>query len=352
MKVLYLFNGRPRIKIVNDIENGLNHDGSVYGMSRMKKYGVDVDYVELEKTFSPTVASWLRKKVLNVYFDHLPFLFKFFKYDLVFSTTAFGSQFLRTLIPLKRPLWVMFGVSISGLLGQEIMLKQKLFKWMVGKSSGIVTVGKEEAEVLKNKFPHLSKNIESMLYPVDTKFFSPQDIVEEHQILTVGVDPGRDYKTFFNSCKNLGVKIVVATDPSRLKFFLPLPEQVEAKKYSPLDLVAEYAKSKVVVLPLNTKGGFNDAMGCSTIVEAMAMGKAIVCTKTPTMESFISHGVNGLLVTEGDDLAMKEAVKRLLEDPKMRHDFGVRARKFVVENCDTELFVANLASFFKQVYNG
>lgn len=92
-------------------------------------------------------------------------------------------------------------------------------------------------------------------------------------------------------------------------------------------------------------------MGCSTLVEAMAMGKAIIATRTPTTESYISNGKNGFLVSAGNVEEMRLHISRLLKDDDLRINIGQKAREFAVRECSADIFALKLSQFFKRVHN-
>ncbi len=347
MKVLYLFN-RVRMGLVDKVKSGESHDNHFYGMLRLPKYGVQAEYIEIEQYFPLALCRFLRNHILNIYYVHIPLFFKLLAYDFVFTSTAFGSQLIHTLYPFKKPKWVMFDFSITGLLGKETTRRQKIFRYLVTHAAGIVTISKNEEERLHLRFPEMKDRIKFIPLGTDTDFFKPKDVLEEHTIFTVGFDPGRDYTTFIEATKDSSAQVVIATRPSKVEGY-ELPKNFTAKEFTPQGIVEGYSKSKVFVLPLNIKGGINDAMGCSTLVEAMAMAKAIVATRTPTMESYITSGVNGVLVPAEDPHAMKEAIESLLNDDEKRKLMGKAARQFVIEHCTADGVAKNLADFFKKL---
>ncbi len=358
MKALYLFNGRPRVNTIEEARSGVSHDGSLYGMLRLPKLGIETDYAELEKRFSPKTATWLRIHALNVYFAHVLFAPTFlWGADVVFASTAFGSQLLWTLWPWKRSKWVMFDFSIGGFLRTQPGVKGKVFRWMVGRASGIVTIGREEAEDLQKLFPHIKERIQFIPLGVDTDFFKSQTDSSikgskgdkaRASLMTSGFDPARDYKTLIAACKGIDAPVVVTTRIARAKK-LSLPTNFIMKELSPRDLVKEYDAAAIFVLCLDIHDGTNDAAGCSTLVETMAMGKAIVATRTPTVESYITDGETGLLVEQGDVAGLKRAIERLLGDASLRQRLGTNARDFAVKNCGADIFAAKLAAFFAEI---
>ena len=77
------------------------------------------------------------------------------------------------------------------------------------------------------------------------------------------------------------------------------------------------ADADIFVLPSYMEGS------ATVVYEAMAMGLA--CVVTAQCGSVITDGVDGLIVEAGDDAALQAAVEKLLDDPAMRRDVGMRA---------------------------
>lgn len=341
--VVYLFNG-SRQGILEKIKLGEYPHTGFWGMSRLEKYGVDATYLELEQFYPGRVCKWMRRH-LPIYFIHLPLFFKLFSFDIVYTSSAFGTQLVRSLWPGRKPLWVMQDFSITGILGTEKTFKQKLFRFMVRRSAGIVTVGKREAELLKSRFPEMADRIRYITFGTDLSFFTPQQVPEEGHVIAVGFDPDRDWKTLVEASQGLSARVIIATRPQRVAHLLPLPPNVELKTFTPLELVQAYAKASVVVVPLDTSKGINDAMGCSTLFEGMAMGKAVVATRTHTLETYVD-GTNGVLVPEGDAPAMRAAIEALLASPQKRKELGQNAKTYAAANLDDDKLAGELAKFF------
>ncbi|HAT68016.1 MAG TPA: hypothetical protein DCS20_00135 [Candidatus Yonathbacteria bacterium] len=345
-RTLYLFNN-IRTGALEQIKKRDQSDDHFFGMLRLPHYGVEADYIEIEQYVSPRLARALRK-ILNIYFVHLVLFWKFFSYDVIFTSSAFGSQFVHTLFHIRRPRWVMYDFSILGLIGKGKTVRQKLFRFMVGRAGGIITLSEKEAVALKAYFPHMKERIQFIPFGADLSFFKPQSVSEEHQILTVGLAPDRDYDTLFLATDGLGVPVAV-TRSRTIDERKNLPVYVRAQFFSSRELLEEYAKSKIVVLPLDIQDGLNNASGCSTLVEAMAMGKAVIVTRTPTTESYVTHGVNGILVEPKNVDGLRTAIQDLLANDEKRKTLGRNARVFVENNCDVEKTAQKMAEFFKKI---
>lgn len=70
--------------------------------------------------------------------------------------------------------------------------------------------------------------------------------------------------------------------------------------------------------------------------EAMAMGLPIVSTDVGDVGKYVTHGVNGFIVPDGDEQALAHYINVLSLDPVRRKDFGVRSRKVAVEKLGLE----------------
>lgn len=347
MKVLYLFNG-SREGLLDKVRAGEEHGNGFWGMIGLREHGIEADYIELEQFFPKSISRFLRK-YLNIYFIHVPLFWKIFSYDIVFTSASFGLQFFHMLFGIRRPIWVMHDFSIKGLLGDEKTLRQRIFRSMVLRSKGVVTLSEDEKTFLEERFPHLRGKVECIPFGIDLNFFKKKDGVEKRQVLSVGRDPDRDWKTFVAATRGIDVPVVITSWLSRLKSLMPLPPNYQVLELPSRTLVEKYAESSVVVIPLNTSYRNNDAMGSSALFEAMSMGKAIVATRTKAMESHVKDGENGLLVPEGDAQSMHDAIERLLADEKLRKTLGENAYRYALENLDTKKTTRRLAGFFKRV---
>ena len=73
-----------------------------------------------------------------------------------------------------------------------------------------------------------------------------------------------------------------------------------------------------------------------TVLEAMAMGRAIITTDVPGCRETVVDGHNGYLVPPRDSKALSEAMGRFLDDPSLALEMGRRSREMAVEKYDVE----------------
>jgi len=352
MKALFLFNKvRTHTAEIANVMSGKGHDNHFFGMFRLRKYGIETNFIELEQFLPRWLCLFLRKYILNIFWVHLPLFPLFFKYDVVISSTAYGPLLLKAVLGIKKFKWVVIDFNISGTIGTGKSLKQKIFRYAVSKGAdGVIAISRAESNTLKQMFPHLADRIVFFYEGVDTHFFKPDDSVrEENFILSVGLDPSRDFKTLIDASQNIGTTVRLATKPERLKGLEPLPENVTARLYPHDEMLRQYIKAKIVVVGLNTMADNNDSMGTFAVIEAMSMGKAVVATKTSSMESYIENNVTGVLVPHHDVDTMRATLKNLLVHDERRREMGRKAREFIVAHADAEIFAQKLSHYLSSI---
>jgi glycosyltransferase involved in cell wall biosynthesis len=347
-RVIFLYN-RERETAYRAILRGEGHSAGFWGMIHLPRFGVDAMYVEFEQYVSSKVAMFLRRHIFsNVYFVHAIFLPLLIRADAVFTSAAFGTQLLHTLWPFRKSKWIMHDFSITGLIGPGKTWKQRLFKWLTARADGIVTVGVQETERLKAMFPHLKDCIEYITFGVDLDFFKPKGQPEDGTILAVGFDPDRDWKSLVEAVRGTDLTVVFATRKDRLRG-IDLPPNVTYRTFTQPELIDAYDRASVIAIPMDTRTGLNDAMGCSTLFEAMAMRKAIVATDTHTFRSYIMDGENGILVPERDAAALRAALIRVMGDSVLRAHLGANAHRYAETHLDVIMLTKRLADFMKRV---
>ena len=71
-----------------------------------------------------------------------------------------------------------------------------------------------------------------------------------------------------------------------------------------------------------------------SLLEAMSVGCAIVGSKTAPVEEVIENGVNGMLVDFFDKDSITHQIVKLLDNPKLRQEFGQAARNTISARYD------------------
>lgn len=155
----------------------------------------------------------------------------------------------------------------------------------------------------------------------------------------------RDYRTLVEASRDLAVPVEVAADSTWFREALDLgaealPAHVRvfsAGGYGRLRSL--YARSAFVVVPLRP---VRFAAGYAVIAEAMAMGRAVIATRTEAPSDLIEDGVTGLLVPPGDAGALGDAMRTLLADPARASAMGAAGRRAVEAGANLDAYVGRL----------
>ena len=185
-------------------------------------------------------------------------------------------------------------------------------------------------------------------FMVDSNFFSPAAVEPKPRsrpmICSAGLEL-RDYPTFIEAVRGLDIDVVIAAASPWSKRrdssgAADVPDNVEICRLGFRDLRQLYADAAFVVMPLVD---VEFQAGITTILEAMAMGKAVVCTRTRGQTDTLDDDVTGLYVPPGDVSRLRSAILELIDDPARAERLGEAARRWVVENADIDVYAARVA---------
>ncbi|HUI64926.1 MAG TPA: glycosyltransferase family 4 protein [Bacteroidota bacterium] len=181
-------------------------------------------------------------------------------------------------------------------------------------------------------------------WPVDTEFWHPMD-VRDDMICAVGREM-RDYGSLVDALRGLHIPCHIAAwavpwkkDPwvKDLEKTGPLPEGLTIGKKQYFELRELYARSRFLVMPLLPTDTDN---GSTSILEAMAMGKPVICARTPGQVDIVREGETGFYVPPGDVRAWRDAITTLWNDPARARAMGLRAREWVEKHHRLEDWLA------------
>ena len=185
-------------------------------------------------------------------------------------------------------------------------------------------------------------------YGVDTDFFQPRGS-EQHGPVTI-VSAGaasRDYRTLALASRGLPAIVEIAADSTWYREELNVseaetPDNVRIRSQGDyVGLRDLYARAAFVVVPLQD---VRYAAGYAVIAEAMAMGKAVIATRTSAPSDLIVDGVTGFYVPPDDAGALRQAMLRLIVDPARAASMGRAARQEIEGRNSLSAYVGRLTS--------
>jgi len=215
----------------------------------------------------------------------------------------------------------------------------------------VVAVSETDAAALRRLMPDLPVIV--VPNGVDTEHYHPDAVVPlpdaPHLVFTGKMDfrPNVDAVTWF--CAEILPRVresrpearfaIVGRDPSPAVQALATDPGVMVTGY--VDDTRPYiAGAAVYVVPLRMGGGTRLKM-----LEAMAMGKAIVTTRVGAEGIELTPGQHALLADDADEFARH--VVALLADPTRRRAMGQAARELVVRRYDWRAIVPRLEAAYE-----
>jgi glycosyltransferase involved in cell wall biosynthesis len=160
----------------------------------------------------------------------------------------------------------------------------------------------------------------------------------------------RDYPTLLKAVEGLPVNVVIAAASPWSKRSdstqgQAIPDNVEVRKFTQHDLRQLYADSRFLVMPLEN---VEFQAGITAILEAMAMERAVVCSRTPGQTDAIIDGETGSYVSPGDPAALRAAIEHLLNHPEVAERMGKSGRRIVQQHMSLERYTERLSGLIRE----
>jgi glycosyltransferase involved in cell wall biosynthesis len=250
-------------------------------------------------------------------------------------------------LPGSRPKHVMIGHRIS------VPKKTWLIR-ALGLARGVDEVlvySTHQADVARRLFARPGQRVRLIDFMVDSKFFFPRRSLStraahDRPVLCTAGREFRDYPTLIEAVRELDVDLIVASASPWSKrpdnaYDAELPTHVTVTSLTQNELRDQLDASDLVVMPLLP---VDFQAGVTTILEAMAMARPVICSSTIGQIDVVVDGENGRYVPPGDVAALRQAIEDLLADPERAEKMGGAGRALVEERADVRAYAATFAS--------
>jgi len=256
--------------------------------------------------------------------------------------------------------------------------KRVLFRLGAGRRiDTLITHATAQARIAVETLGLLAKQVALLPYFADERFWdpalaTPAPSQERPMICSAGLE-FRDYATLIAALRDQEVdaRIGAASHWARHNAFgasAQLPANVTVSAYNYQQLRDLYASARFVVIPLRD---VDNQAGITTILEAMAMGKAVVVTRTrgqtdvvrdwrsgaaapppgflaaPEMAQSLGALPTGWYVRPDDSDDLRDAINYLLAHPEIAEEMGRNARRVVKGYFGLDAFVARFATLLR-----
>lgn len=265
-------------------------------------------------------------------------------------------------------------------IGHRISASKKrlMFRWLKAHThiSKIALHAKRQHEIGEKEIGIPAEQLALVPWQVDPDFWRPRPVPEERLICSAGLEC-RDYPVLMRAVDGMDVRVVIGASSHWSKRHnsaedADMPENVEVSAFDFVTLRDLYARSMMVVVPLEN---VDFQAGITTILEAMAMGKPVIVTATRGQTDVVEdrrgsgrwgrprpvsmlreiaerHGIhlepNGLYVPPGDPDALRRAILHLLDNPEERTRLGQAGRRAVEALLTVDHFAERMSDLVNQ----
>lgn len=211
-------------------------------------------------------------------------------------------------------------------------VKNALYRFVARRAIGILANSSAEVHTIAHRYRLDPARVRYV--PLNTNIANPKmECADDGYVLSAGRTL-RDYATLLNAVRQLPelpTSVICGQNdfqgleaPSNVQVFTEIPRDTYLEKLR---------RCRLVALPLlNTER----ATGQVVMLEAMAMGKPVITTRSPGTVDHIADGENGILIEPGDADALAREIERLWDDPTLRQRLGEAAVQTMIESASAD----------------
>lgn len=147
---------------------------------------------------------------------------------------------------------------------------------------------------------------------------------ELEDYIFAGGAANRDWTTFFKAMRMVKAPAIAVSWKHSFNGLIA-PENVCLRYDLPVEMFHEIQrKSRLVVIPLRDPLMIS---GMEVLDKSMALGKAVIVTRTSVTSKYVEEGVTGLFAEPGDPVHLASRIKYLLENPEVAQRLGTQAQQ-------------------------
>jgi glycosyltransferase involved in cell wall biosynthesis len=300
------------------------------------------------------------------------------RYDVVFADRESTGFLLAALYRLlrNRPRLVVIGHMLSPRKKQLLVKFLQLWRTI----DRLIVHSSLQLRIAHEALGFSEEKMIQLPYQADDRFWAPREAPMTAMICSAGLE-FRDYATLVKAVAGLDIKVVIAAASQWSKHHglgsdQPLPANVEVAAFDYHGLRELYAASQFVVVPLLD---VENQAGITTILEAMAMGKAVIVSHTRGQTDVVrdrrsrsrteperstqpawsrslgatdstARGHTGIYVRPHDPAELRKAIMFLLEHPAHAREMGANGRRLIEETMNLDQFTMRITAIVREAY--
>lgn len=255
------------------------------------------------------------------------------KYDYIYTfecdLTSFALSFWQTLLRSRKPRHVIIQfIMREKTPGLWSRIKYQLMKWCFSSVYKAICSATVEAEYYKDAFNWPTSKFVFSPFHSSSRFLQEGLVHDDEYLISAG-RIFRDFGTLVSAVQQSDYKTVIIAPRDTVRVgdghdHIKVLEDIPLTEYDSL-----MARARIVVLSLKDR---KISAGQTVLLDAMALGKAIIATRTAATIDYIRDDENGLFVEPGNPLALRKAIDLLMADSDLRKRLGRTARQDVIEH--------------------
>ena len=237
----------------------------------------------------------------------------------------------------------MFQLPRNPLRRLAVKLASVLASKLVSYSTTQNALWSRELSIPARKFSAVPFGLDLRRYPA----LPDHDDLAVGYVLAVGRDPGRDYVSLVQALAGTGIQLKLVTLPYLLRGVQTVEPWIEVRQnVSYTELHQLYAGALAVVVPLAES--YSYPAGIRGMLEAMAIRRPLVVTRTPCLEEYARNEAEVLFVPPRDPDALREALLRLKGDRSLVSALVAGARQRVESEFTVQHMAAALQAILRE----
>lgn len=320
----------------------------LWGVTHLPKHGIAVDILPYEK-FAILKKDRLGRRLrsLGDIDQQLRVLLRWPQYDIVYSACqniTYLLAFLRSHGVFRKPLVA----TMHGVLAKTS--KNQMF---IDGHDRLLCLSQVVKEQLEERFHVSEGKLELLHWGVDLSFYETVRCSRnKHEYILAAGKTMRDYDTLAKAFLEINYPLLICCDKHSAPTIPDLPSYVRVRSslVTNRELLSDYRKAYAVAIPLNTPQGRPPSIiGLTSLLEAMAMGKAVVMTRTRPVDIDIEKERIGIWIEPGDVEGWRRAISYLLAHPHEAMEMGKRGYLLCKKEYNLEAFSTKLAAILRDV---
>jgi len=187
----------------------------------------------------------------------------------------------------------------------------------------VLVLSRNQVSILQNAFTLPDGFVSAIPFGVSVRATETVQ-TQPGSVTALGTDRGRDFTTFVEAVRDTSIPATIVTTSAVAD---RLGDVGTVNVIGPLaytDYLREIQRAEVVVSPTHVLAY---PTGQTVLLEALALGKPTVVTRSPALADYVTDGIDTVLVEAHQPAELRNAIEKVLADPALRDSLAAHARQ-------------------------